>query len=231
MLALHSAWSFGRTWITTSVIDDTAIEIIESLRTPDLQWVATPFGEASFIEPAIARGLKLNIGFQPWSWRDRQPPEAVREVSWIGVTSPGMQEQAVLHGQTRLYVALPGSEYAAVTAADGRRTVCEAHGIGGDIDVVCDAPHDGQLTVKENSWASWHAWVDGAPARLAEGPWLAIDLPPGRHVIMLRYRPWDVPLGIVLSIAGACLAAWLWLRDDRGACQPPPPAPLAVRQE
>lgn len=205
-LALHSAWAFSRGWITTAVIGDDTLAILESLRTPDLQWVSPPFGEAFFVEPAIARGLKLSTGFQPWSWRDRPLPEAVREVSWNGPPAD-MREEALLHGETRVYVAT-GREYAAVTADDGRRTVCEAHGVGGDLDVVCDAAHGGRLTVQENAWADWYARVDGAPAALADGPWLALELPPGRHLVTLSYRPWDVPLGVALALAGLALALW-----------------------
>jgi hypothetical protein len=40
-----------------------------------------------------------------------------------------------------------------------------------------------------------------------------VELPPGRHVVELRYRPWALSLGLALS--AGCLAAALlaWSRS------------------
>jgi uncharacterized membrane protein YfhO len=70
------------------------------------------------------------------------------------------------------------------------------------------------LTIKENRWAGWRATIAGKNAPLLKGQWLAVELPAGRHTVRFRYRPWDAPLGIILSIFGLALAVYAWKYDD-----------------
>jgi hypothetical protein len=41
-----------------------------------------------------------------------------------------------------------------------------------------------------------------------DGNWLALAVPHGSHTIQFRYRPWDVPLGMALSLIGWGMAGW-----------------------
>jgi hypothetical protein len=187
------------------------------LQTPDAQWVNTPYGEQFWIEPALQSGLKLGLGTQGWYWAGRPPPGAVTE-ALRGAAPAGTHLRGEVSG-VPIYDAGPGREYAAVAGTDGSRTVCTATSTGGDVDVRCDAPHPGVLTVKENVWSGWGVRVDGRPAALLAGPWLTVALPPGAHEVAFRYRPWDVPAGLVLCATGIVLATVLWVRDGDDRAQ------------
>jgi hypothetical protein len=212
-VSLSATWSFNRQWILSTPLSPGVYQVVESLRTSDLQWVNTPFGEQYWVEPAISRGLKLAIGTMGWAWRNHDAPEAEVEAG-RGAPPPGMTLITTTE-QINSFKAPPGREYAAVNESDGSRIVCSAHGIGGQIDVTCQTLGSGVLTVKENMWTGWQAWIDGLPAGLLPGRWLSVGLPAGQHLIQFRYRPWDVPLGLVLGLAGLALAVYFfWFARD-----------------
>jgi hypothetical protein len=186
---------------------------LEALRTPDLQWVNAPFGEHFYTESAMGMGLKLASGIRTWNWKDRPFPKPVLEANHLG-PPPAMTQETVMGG-VPIYVAPPSREYATVVHFDTSTTVCTAQGIGGHIEVNCDAPQAGILTIKENSWSGWRAEVDGEPVELEASQWLAVEIPAGKHTIEFRYRPWDVPLGILLSLIGITLALYHWFQGDQ----------------
>lgn len=218
LAALLDVGAASRQWIHADRYGAELPAVLDALRTPDLQWVNPPFGEHFWTEAATASGLKMSNGIQRWHWKGRPAPEAVLEGSRFG-PPPAMVEQIAVGGLT-VYAAPPGREYAAVAdagdgAAFGGRTVCAASGVGGDVDVRCDAPRAGVLTVKENSWSGWRAYVDGRPAALRDDRWLAVDLPAGSHTVAFRYRPWDAPLGLLLCSLGMALATYVWCTAGR----------------
>jgi hypothetical protein len=213
VLALKDAQNYGKNWVLVAPHNPSIAKLNMALRTPDLQWVNPPFGEHFYIESAVAMGLKMYTGIQTWFWKDHQYPEPVLEANYMG-PPPGMSEYQIVEG-IPIYKAPPGREYAVVRFDSGEpATVCTARGTGGDIDVTCDIPVDGVLTIKENRWAGWRATIAGRNAPLLKGQWLAVELPAGRHTIWFRYRPWDAPLGIILSILGLALAVYAWKYDD-----------------
>ena len=228
VVALRDAKVFGANWLETIQLSPVVESILESLRTPDLQWVNPPYGEHTYIEPATRLGLKLSSGFRTWRWHDRPSPEPVRVLE-INKIPPDMIARLQVAG-IPLYEAGPGREYAAVTQTDGGRSICSADGVGGYLAVRCNAPHEGSLVVKENSWTGWRAWVDGQPATLRSGRWLSVDISGGDHTIEFRYLPWDVPLGLLLTLAGIALAVSCWFKPDSyalwpGLTPPTPPTP------
>lgn len=210
ILALFHVHSFGRNWISTAPMhiarDDPTLMTLD---TPDLQWVQPPYGEMFWIPRAIQRGYKVAFAERPWDLKARPLPQPVLVVSRR--PEEGLTTVQQLAESLWLYRAPPGNEYAAITHADGSRTVCVAHGEGGDIDVTCDAPQPGRLTVMENEAAGWQATVAGEDRSIAgTGPWLSVDVPAGSIDVRLRYRPWDVPVGIALMIVGLIVATF-WL--------------------
>jgi hypothetical protein len=176
--------------------------------TPTLQWVAAPYGEHVWIEPGLAAGLKLTGVGVPWWWKDRPNPKPVL-MAVRGEAPP----DAVLSERDLLRLpiyALAGAEYATAMTATGS-VPCAAAGHGGDLTVTCGLDQPGTLIVKEHTWPGWRAWIDQAPATLRlDGEWLEIAVPPGQHVVELRYRPWDAALGAMLTVVGMVLAVWLW---------------------
>jgi hypothetical protein len=212
VFALDSARLFGANFILAEKMNNDVAPIVEALRTPDAQWVNTPFGELFFIEAAVARNLKLSSEFyRTWNWNRRVAPEPVLEASRdqsLPDLEPGRRV-----GDYRIFVAPPGREYAAVMHPDGTRTACRAFARGGDIDVSCDTPAPGVLVVKENQWTGWGAWVNGLPVSLQPTQWLQMDVPAGSLSVQARYRPVDALAGIVLLLVGIVLAATEWLSD------------------
>jgi hypothetical protein len=211
--ALLDARAFGGIWIGNIRQSTDRPAVLEALRTPDLQWVNAPFGEHYWPEPAAALGLKQHVGIQTWFWKDRPFPEPVLEANRAG-PPPGMSLRDTVDG-VGIYAAPPGREYAAIDHGNGRRTVCSAHGTGGDLDVACEAPEPGVLTVKENNWAGWNATVDGRSAALRNGRWLSVAVPAGKYTVALRYRPADVVLGGLLGLVGVALAVYWWCNPRR----------------
>lgn len=213
-LALMNVWGFSRQFIAVAPLSPEVESVIQALQTPDLQWVNVPFGENFFVTPAVVRHAKLAVNFYlTWHWRDRPPPEPILEANRIG-PPPGMVGTTTVDG-VGIFASAPGREYAAVELDDGSRAVCTAQGIGGNIDVDCTTTRPGILTVKENNWSGWNARIDGRQVALQPTRWLTLDLPAGRHTISFRYRPWDVPLGLLVSLFGLALAVSQWRRDEQ----------------
>jgi hypothetical protein len=46
--------------------------------------------------------------------------------------------------------------------------------------------------------------------------WLATFAPAGQHTFTFRYRPWDVPLGALLTLVGFAAALLAWQRAPAG---------------
>ena len=72
--------------------------------------------------------------------------------------------------------------------------------------LIYSASYDPGFLVISNNWNSgWKAYVDGRPAKIlkANGFMQAVELPPGKHLIELLFRPWGVIIGILIS-----LCAW-----------------------
>ena len=49
---------------------------------------------------------------------------------------------------------------------------------------------------------------------LIKNQWLSVETTAGEHTFSFRYQPWDVPLGLGISILGLVLCLGLWLLDD-----------------
>jgi len=65
----------------------------------------------------------------------------------------------------------------------------------------------------------WRATVDGVatPVRRANLAFRAVPVPPGRHVVEMRYRPPELAIGVALSCAGALVAGLAAARGRRPA--------------
>jgi|GEM_PF-3900351 len=147
IIAVLSAYTFNKTWITTIQVDPTVIWVVDALDSPHLRWVNHPSGEVGFLEYAVRKNLKISAGFRPWRFKERPPVEP--EVAAFRDAPPeGWRVLAVVDAFT-IAAAPPGNEYAAVDDASGRRSICTATGLGGDIRVICDTPGGGQLAVEQ----------------------------------------------------------------------------------
>ncbi|MFN7971894.1 MAG: hypothetical protein U0166_06035 [Acidobacteriota bacterium] len=70
-----------------------------------------------------------------------------------------------------------------------------------------DLPAADRVTVADARYPGWGARIDGEPARLEDaGPFRAIDVPAGRHRVVMTYEPASFKLGLFVTLAAA-----LWL--------------------
>lgn len=211
LLALKQTYEFSTYWMYTVRIEANIHEMIAALHTPTLEWVNTPFGEHEYLEPAIRANLKLSPGILAWGWDNREIPtprlEALR-----GEAPPDNPVELKIVDEIFIYFR-EWEHYASVLSND-EIIPCKANGTGGRITVRCNIPYDGILTVKENMWIGWTAWQDSRPIEMLNNPFLQVKASAGEHIYQFEYRPWDVPIGIVLSLAGIFLCAWLWWKPE-----------------
>jgi hypothetical protein len=79
--------------------------------------------------------------------------------------------------------------------------------------VEVELSHPGHLVVLDSFAPGWRAFRDGelVPVRRAHGAFRAIEVPPGRHEIVCRYRPlplvWGSLVSLVTALAGAAMVA------------------------
>jgi hypothetical protein len=110
-------------------------------------------------------------------------------------------------------VMRPEEIYASVNM-NGTIKPCQAKSLGGQIDVWCDIPEGGILTVHDYLYSGWFAWIDSKPAALLDGDWLSVNLPAAKHVISFRFYPWDVYVGAGISLIGIILTVWMFFRKE-----------------
>ena len=212
IFSLQSCLRFARYWLRSDYIPEGVYVILDQLKTDELQWVEPPFGEHLFIEPAIARGMKLSPGIMTWSWRGRPDPLPARSAVRDSDSNTINGKVGSRLGFT--FYADPDVQYASVISGD-KMQPCEASGSGGFIQVSCDTKQAGTLVVQENMWTGWQAWMDGKPVPLYEAQRLEVDAPSGQHIFSFRYLPWDVPVGLFLFVSGLAASMWICLKPHR----------------
>lgn len=213
LFSLRNGYDFSTYWLYSKELGEEIDKILMELETDSLQWVEPPFGEHAYIEPAIRKGLKLSPGIMAWRWKDREFPIPVLEANRKGPPSDLAEFVTEVDG-VQIY-ARDDQPYAAVLKNDEWH-VCNAYGTGGYLTVYCDKPFSGSLVVKENMWTGWKAWRDGERIALRGEQWLEVNAPAGKHTYQFRYRPWDVPIGLTLSVLGMIFCGWLWLASPNG---------------
>jgi hypothetical protein len=213
LLGLNQVYQFSKGYLYVRPLNDYTEEIT-LLKTPSAQWIKPPFGHYDWTYQLLSAGLRIGDTWRPWKWAGRENPVPLLEVQFAGQEQNQAQP---LYASTASFAMTqnPLGEYA-VLKAGSRQTPCQAHALGGRIDVRCDAPEAGTLTLAENRWQGWVAYVDGVRWPLLGGTRLAVQFPAGKHAVAFRYMPWDVPLGLALSLAGmvACVIAARKLRHS-----------------
>ncbi len=68
--------------------------------------------------------------------------------------------------------------------------------------LTADAPAPAYLLLSEIYYPGWKAYVDGKPTRILRGNYLfrVLELPKGRHSIVLEFAPWTIRLGSAVTI-------------------------------
>jgi hypothetical protein len=201
--SLKPAYDLSRVWLRTELVSPEVYPVVQMLRTQATQWVRPPFGELFWSPAALEAGLKLTESVRPWNWKDREIPRPflVGEREDVARTGP-----EVLGRIDGVDIVVRAENQYAVVETDATTTACRATAIGGNIDVDCETDEPGALVVRENQWSGWTAKRDGVAVPLDPGPWLTVKAPAGLHHYEFRYRPWDVTVGLLLTIAGVALS-------------------------
>ncbi len=211
--SVTAVYSFGQTLL--GHVDRTPqYEVIAGYWVPSTQWVQVP--DWVFVPPALSAGYKVtNFYREIAGFARRESPKP-----YLAVCSDPIppEVEKVRQWQGQWLCQNPQNEYAYVDLGDGTMSPCNASGTGGDLTVHCKTDRDGILVVEENSWTGWSVWRDSTPAALipasSSAYWLRTNAPSGDHTYDFQYRPWDVWVGLAVTIAGIVLAASLWFRAD-----------------
>lgn len=205
ILSISPVYRFSQTLM--GLIDGVPPKVVDILKTESAEWVGMPYGEYLMVPSTLGSGMKIAHLYRPWVWKDRDYPKPVIEVTRTeeSQTQPGYIGEV----DGMFVVEYPDNHYAAVSTTDGQVVPCKASANGGHIDVFCQTSQDGLLTVQENSFDGWVGWMDGRFTRLQPNRWLQVTAPAGVHTFQFRYRPWDVPLGLLVSLLGVALVVWL----------------------
>jgi hypothetical protein len=172
----------------------------------DAQWVYAP---PEWLPVLLNGNHKIIEGDRPWVWKDRE-----RLYGYIGfLNSPGNDVVLISHEKDFDVVQRPEELYASVNTGNGI-IKCRAVALGGVINVTCDTPVPGILTVHDYQYSGWYAWIDRQPKPLLDGDWLSVNAPAGRHIYIFNYRPWDAYAGALISLIGFGLVVWLWRKKD-----------------
>jgi hypothetical protein len=211
LISLRASYEFSQIWIYKVEPHPEVKASIAELHTPSAQWAHTPFGEHWFVAQSIAQGLKLTGVFDTFRWEGYEYPRAYLSAERYDASLE--PDKTWVSQQYAINIFLDETAEYAYVLSDGKRTPCTASSAGGDIDVIClDAPA-GQLIVNEKMWSGWKARIDGKPTDLIDPRWLVVEAPAGTHAYTFRFRPWDVPLGITLSIIGLVLCGWIYYKS------------------
>jgi len=80
------------------------------------------------------------------------------------------------------------------------------------IEIIAQGP--GELVLSEISYPGWQATVDGDPVQIL-APYSilrGVTLPEGEHQVVFGFVPWPFYGGLILTMAGTLLLAWMWVR-------------------
>jgi hypothetical protein len=218
--SVQSVHEFVQPWLTLQNAAQITVRAFEAVRTPSAEWINVAYGNHSLLPLLRQADLKLSPAFRPWHWKGRKVPDQYLNADFpkISPSTPGYV--GFFDG---LYVqTFPMRDYAYVDTGT-ERIPCQAQARGGDIKVDCDVGGAGSLVVEENFWTGWQVTRDGQPVTLNHAStWLSVDAPAGSHHFEFHYRPWDVWVGLILTMIGVVACSWLWMRDrssrngDRG---------------
>jgi hypothetical protein len=85
------------------------------------------------------------------------------------------------------------------------------------IRLVAEAPAPAMVVVAQSYYHNWRAFVDGKPVPLwrANHAYQAVEIPPGRHEVVLKYRDTAFRAGAVVSALALGICAFAWFSERR----------------
>ena len=96
---------------------------------------------------------------------------------------------------------LASSEFSGPSVSPTGQRVTVRSRFAGGVDLDVTAKRDTTLVILQSFSPGWTAWVDGdqVPVHAANVLFQAVRVPPGEHVVSLRYQPFSVVLGILAT--------------------------------
>jgi hypothetical protein len=213
VFGLVSAYKFGQNWLYLIPNTTSIWQISDNLKTESTQWISVPYGEHYWNISALNDDLKINNAFSAQEWKDRQLPGAYLEATRDPVDPADPNLMTTIDSVNIL--RHPENNYTYITDETGHVIPCFATGIGGKVDVSCPEAPVGTLTVEEHLWSGWKAWQDEVQILLLPGEWLNVKTTAGIHSYSFRYRPWDVWVGFVLTLAGIAVCIYFWRKSGK----------------
>jgi hypothetical protein len=211
---LNSLVNFTRDFVRTVEVNTAEEYPMDAFKSPYARWVAMPFGDFYSFPMAIGPRLKIIIhrDFTAWNWANRDVPLPEVELT----RDPVYRSDPAYTRDVGPFIVLehPDRQYASVQTTTGL-VPCQATAIGGHIDVLCRTKLPGLLMIQENNYSGWQALVNDRPAEVT-GDHISVQVPAGSSQIQLRYRPWDMIVGGVLTLIGFILCIWIWWRPIWG---------------
>lgn len=227
---LNSVRVYSADWITTKRVADSDYSL-QTLFTSDARWVAMRHDDFHTFPEAILARLKIIMepSYTAWNWSDRVVPPGAVELT----RDEAFRSDPAYTRDLGLFVVLEHPDrYYAYVQTQGGMLPCNATALGGQIDVVCETALPGILVVNESYYPGWQAVVNGQAVVVqgkpifssflvpfpADSVYLSVPtsmylpIPAGTSLIKLRYRPWDVYLGLVLTFSGILLCGYIWWR-------------------
>ena len=132
----------------------------------------------------------------------------LREIASVDAGPPGM----ALH----VYALRDPWPRAFLSCGDGCLGAVRRHGHAGETTLDVQAPVAGLVVVRDNYARGWQARVDGRKAEVRRaGGHMAVEVGPGAHEVVLRYRPPALGGALGLTACGVLAAAALGLRRPR----------------
>jgi hypothetical protein len=205
--AIASAYNFSQDWLYVIPKPVECSTIMDQIKSQPTQWVRISEGEHFWDICALDAGVKLAQTFHPWHWKDREIPKPGLVAVRPG--SDDLTEPILFKNKDIILHSLPDNNYAEIAVGGKPLTSCASTANGGLIQVLCTADQAGQLTVREHAWPDWTVLVNDQPTGLIPGEWLQVNLPAGQNRITFRYQPWDIPVGLFVSLVGIFISIWM----------------------
>ena len=207
-LSIQQGYGFSKDWLIWIETPPEYQKVVEALKTETAQWVQTT-PEVYWYPYLFESGMKAVYAIRPWHWYDRIYP--FPQKASLRKDEPDPHADVSIFG-FQIYT-FP-TEYASIKTANDV-VPCRALARAGSIEVQCQTEQPGILTVQENNWTGWTASLEGNRIPLDSGPWLQVNAPAGNHTYLFHYRPWDAPVGILLTLLGISLTLWLWVKSPQ----------------
>jgi hypothetical protein len=180
--------------------------VIPEVTTPSSQWISPDAQSYLWVKELLERGFKLTGIWRPWFWKDHEGPLPYKSFKNKYANDDHKDVYAV-YGEIEVMVH-DKNQYSYITS-DDQVTPCPSNATGGLIKTTCQKGKSGTLVVEENQWEGWTATMDGSPVNLIPGRFLSVKAPAGTHTYEFRYKPWDVWVGLGVTILGIVFALYL----------------------